>query len=432
MGFGVATERIMESYTKLTTRKAFRRIKVVNIDFRDLEWTDKIKDCPVYYPSEQEFEDPLDYLQKIANEAYPYGICKIVSPVKASIPADVVLKDFRFMTHEQPLRLSKWNEKDFIVYKRGREYTYSEFQAVAGKAFRNQFDGSEDIPSASYVEKMFWKEMANGKKATVKYGVNLEGSAFSCDPDDKLGKSKWNLKVTIQILGLLGVTDPMLYIGMLFSMFAWHVEDQYLYSISYLHSGACKTWYGVPSRAASDFENTVRNHVYCKDIIMEHSEDSAFELLSKKTTMFPPQILLNQRVPVYKAVQKPGEFVITFPRAYHAGFSHGFNCGEAVNFAVSGWLPFGEKATKRYGNLRMPLVVPFEELLYKGAMQFPNSSTINRFARMYFYKNLIRIRNLPSPSNSLGTICSRAANKRKREASLELNTENSNRILKKH
>lgn len=26
-----------------------------------------------------------------------------------------------------------------------------------------------------------------------------------------------------------GVTDPMLYIGMLFSMFAWHVEDHYLY-----------------------------------------------------------------------------------------------------------------------------------------------------------------------------------------------------------
>lgn len=26
-----------------------------------------------------------------------------------------------------------------------------------------------------------------------------------------------------------GITDPMLYIGMLFSMFAWHVEDHYLY-----------------------------------------------------------------------------------------------------------------------------------------------------------------------------------------------------------
>jgi hypothetical protein len=30
-----------------------------------------------------------------------------------------------------------------------------------------------------------------------------------------------------------GVTDPMLYIGMLFSMFAWHVEDHYLYRYSF-------------------------------------------------------------------------------------------------------------------------------------------------------------------------------------------------------
>lgn len=31
-----------------------------------------------------------------------------------------------------------------------------------------------------------------------------------------------------------GVTDPMLYIGMLFSMFAWHVEDHYLYRYMFI------------------------------------------------------------------------------------------------------------------------------------------------------------------------------------------------------
>lgn len=33
-----------------------------------------------------------------------------------------------------------------------------------------------------------------------------------------------------------GITDPMLYIGMLFSMFAWHVEDHYLYRYLFLFS----------------------------------------------------------------------------------------------------------------------------------------------------------------------------------------------------
>ncbi len=35
--------------------------------------------------------------------------------------------------------------------------------------------------------------------------------------------------VLIILLIMQGVTEPMMYIGMLFSMFAWHVEDHYLY-----------------------------------------------------------------------------------------------------------------------------------------------------------------------------------------------------------
>ncbi|KAG5384362.1 hypothetical protein IGI04_035832 [Brassica rapa subsp. trilocularis] len=60
-----------------------------------------------------------------------------------------------------------------------------------------------------------------------------------------------------------------------------------------------------------------------------------------KTTIFPPKILLDHGMPVYKAVQRLGEFIVTFHMAHHAGFSHGFNCGEAVNFAMGDWFPFG-------------------------------------------------------------------------------------------
>ncbi|XP_027189101.2 lysine-specific demethylase JMJ13-like [Cicer arietinum] len=310
--------------------------KLSKIDFVDQNWTNMIPECPIYHPSEQEFEHPLIYLQKIVHEASKYGICKIVSPIAASISASDVLmeekKDFKFETIVQPLRLSKWNEKDMITFsKRGRKYTYHEFEVMANKAFSNRFCSSEAI-SSSDVEKAFWHEMMHGEKRTVEYGVNIEGSAFSCDPNDRLGTSKCNLKNFARLLqsslrlvdrGIPGITDPMLYIAMLFSMFAWHVEDHYLYSINYHHSGAHKTWYGVPSYAASEFEKTVLNHVYCNKVFIEHGENGAFQFLAQKTTMFPPNVLLQHDVPVYKAVQKPGEFVITFPKSYHAGFSHG-------------------------------------------------------------------------------------------------------------
>lgn len=59
-----------------------------------------------------------------------------------------------------------------------------------------------------------------------------------------------------------GVTSPMLYMGMLFATFAWHVEDQYLYSINYQHAGAAKTWYGVPASDADAFEEVAQQLVY--------------------------------------------------------------------------------------------------------------------------------------------------------------------------
>lgn len=94
-------------------------------------------------------------------------------------------------------------------------------------------------------------------------------------------------------------------------------------SINYHHCGASKTWYGIPGHSALEFEKAVRERVYSHGILSTDGENGAFDVLLGKTTMFPPSILLEQNVPVYKAVQKPGEFVITFPRAYHAGFSHG-------------------------------------------------------------------------------------------------------------
>lgn len=359
----------------------FAKRKVEKFDMSNLEWIDEIPECPVYSPTKEEFEDPIAYIQKISPVAAKYGICKIVAPVSASVPAGIVLMKeqpgFKFMTRVQPLRLAEWAEDDTVTFfMSGRKYTFRDYERMANKVFSKKYSSAGCLP-AKYVEEEFWREISSGKMDFVEYACDVDGSAFSSSPHDQLGKSNWNLKnfsrLSSSVLRLLqtpipGVTDPMLYIGMLFSMFAWHVEDHYLYSINYHHCGAFKTWYGIPGDAAPGFERVASQYVYDKDILTGDGEDAAFDVLLGKTTMFPPNVLLDHNVPVYKAVQKPGEFVITFPRSYHAGFSHGFNCGEAVNFAIGDWFPLGSLASKRYALLNRTPFLAHEELLCRSAV----------------------------------------------------------------
>lgn len=58
-----------------------------------------------------------------------------------------------------------------------RYYTLRDFETMANKAFARKYCVSGCLPS-SFVEKEFWKEMARGKKGTVEYGINVEGSAL--------------------------------------------------------------------------------------------------------------------------------------------------------------------------------------------------------------------------------------------------------------
>lgn len=95
--------------------------------------------------------------------------------------------------------------------------------------------------------------------------------------------------------------------------------------------GEPKTWYGVPGDSAEAFESVVRAGA---PELFERSPD----LLHHMTTMVPPEHLGRCGVPVYHVDQLAGEFVVTFPRAYHAGFNCGFNFAEAVNFCPAEWV----------------------------------------------------------------------------------------------
>jgi hypothetical protein len=55
------------------------------------------------------------------------------------------------------------------------------------------------------------------------------------------------------------------------------------------------------------------------------------EFLNSITFMIDPLELIDNGIKVYKAYQRPREYILTLFNAYHSGFSQGYNVGEAVN-----------------------------------------------------------------------------------------------------
>jgi len=367
---------------------------------RSCKWTNEVLEAPVYYPSIEEFQDPLAYIRSIQGEAAQYGICKIVPPLLPAVPGGMVLNQcmvpgasclFKFTARTQELKTvlwQSWNDGDFI--ENTRKYTIGQYEAMANEYIKRKF-GTTGVLPPRMVEVEYWRQRemppVNGKYDWVDYGNDVEGSAFTDHASDPLGSTKWNLKVlpyeresllTHLDTAIPGVSDPMLYIGMLFATFAWHVEDHYLYSINYHHLGAPKTWYGVPASDAEGFEDVLRQHVY-HDAMRQSREngcpesdvdDMAMATVLNKTTVFSPRLLMEKGVKVVRMVQYAGEYVVTFPRAYHSGFSHGFNCGEAVNFAIRDWLPYGADCIARYARLKRWPLFNHEEMLSQATMSW--------------------------------------------------------------
>lgn len=68
------------------------------------------------------------------------------------------------------------------------------------------------------------------------------------------------------------------------------------------------------------------------------------QFLRHKSFLASPTLLAQSSCRPNFLVQREREFVITYPRGYHAGFNLGFNCAESVNFALESWLELGRRA----------------------------------------------------------------------------------------
>ncbi|KAM3872069.1 lysine-specific demethylase 5C [Diretmus argenteus] len=263
-----------------------------------------------------------------------------------------------------------------------REYSLQSFGEMADAFKADYFNMPVHMVPTELVEREFWRLVSSIEEdVTVEYGADIHskefGSGFPMDNGKRLlteeeteyASSGWNLNVMPVLeqsvlchinADISGMKVPWLYVGMVFSAFCWHIEDHWSYSINYLHWGEPKTWYGVPSAAAEQLEEVMKK---LTPELFEFQPD----LLHQLVTIMNPNILMAHGVPVVRTNQCAGEFVITFPRAYHSGFNQGYNFAEAVNFCTADWLPAGRSCIEHYRRLRRYCVFSHEELTCKMA-----------------------------------------------------------------
>eukprot|EP00027_Filamoeba_sp_ATCC50430_P002798 CAMPEP_0168545640 /NCGR_PEP_ID=MMETSP0413-20121227/3067_1 /TAXON_ID=136452 /ORGANISM="Filamoeba nolandi, Strain NC-AS-23-1" /LENGTH=899 /DNA_ID=CAMNT_0008575753 /DNA_START=158 /DNA_END=2857 /DNA_ORIENTATION=- len=279
-------------------------------------------------------------------------------------------------------------------YYDGKMFTMATFKKMAD-AFKKRWFPNTDIDKIDpkVIENLYWKIVETAEEnVQVHYGSDLDvgchGSGFPNTKEWLEQASGWNLNKFAKFPGSLlnflpesisGVTIPMMYVGMLFSTFCWHVEDNYLYSINYIHHGAPKVWYGIPEHAATKFEEVMKNAV--PELFQAHPD-----LLFMLVTMLPPRLLVENNVPVYTCVQNAGEFMITCPKAYHAGFNQGFNFAESTNFALDDWLPLGRDSIDLYRPFGRASVLSLERLLFKAVYSTTHSDP--EAPRLKGYKQL--------------------------------------------
>ncbi|XP_056128822.1 lysine (K)-specific demethylase 5Ba [Lampris incognitus] len=259
-----------------------------------------------------------------------------------------------------------------------RNYSLRSFGDMADSFKSDYFNMPVHMVPTELVEKEFWRLVSTIEEdVTVEYGADIASKEFGSGfpvrnghievgPEDEDYLScGWNLNnmpvldasvLTHVTADICGMKLPWLYVGMCFSSFCWHIEDHWSYSINYLHWGEPKTWYGAPGYAAEHLEAVMKK-------LAPELFESQPDLLHQLVTIMNPNTLMNNGVPIYRTNQCAGEFVITFPRAYHSGFNQGFNFAEAVNFCTMDWMPIGRKCVEHYRQLSRYCVFSHDEMV---------------------------------------------------------------------
>ncbi|XP_076871258.1 lysine-specific demethylase 4A [Brachyhypopomus gauderio] len=289
----------------------------------------------IFHPTKEEFKNFSRYITYMESQgAHRAGMAKVIPP--KDWKARRTYDDIDDLVIPAPIQQVVTGESGlFTQYNiQKKPMSVREFRRTANtdKFCNPRYVEFEEL------ERKYWKNLTFNPPL---YGADISGTLYDSDVCEwNIGRLNTILDVVEKESGIKikGVNTPSLYFGMWKTTFAWHTEDMDLYSINYLHFGEPKSWYVVPPEHGKRLERLAKG-------FFPGSAQSCEAFLRHKMTLISPSILRKYGIPLQKVIQEAGEFMVTFPFAYHAGFNHGFNCAESTNFATQRWIDYGKQAT---------------------------------------------------------------------------------------
>ena len=231
--------------------------------------------APVFRPTSEEFADAAAYIRSIAGAVSEYGICKIIPPEGWAPPNIIARSKKTFTARLQSLH----NLKAGKPYRDGQRYSIAQFRGMADNFVASHFPhlvrrlgvSIADPVLAAATEAEYWRLVSEASAYVyVEYGNDNDTRSFGSGFPVRAGSfadlcraqvanvpvdfsnpayylhTGWNLAnlpvVPESVLRYVrepieGINVPWIYFGMIFSTFAWHAEDNHLFSANYMHFG---------------------------------------------------------------------------------------------------------------------------------------------------------------------------------------------------
>lgn len=317
-------------------------------------------------------------------------------------------------------------------------YTLDEFYDNHLKFKESLFkeDLSDDELLKKYWELIDSKSSDFNVESATNLSTTVHGSGFPTMAEFNSFKTSditnpWNLNnLPLNEKGLMrylvneneSISKPVLDIGMLYSTQSWAMEDHFLYSANYQHVGSSQVWYFISAQDQEKFEKILSKYIkssesnagsgiikhefpepVASDVLdtikaqdqFSHRADttnpSFQKLYSQKSDLIrfnsdifiPFSILKENDIKVHYTIQKPGQFIIKFPKTYSATVSLGFNINEHVNFATVSWLDHALDAEKWLHSQGLLPCISFFQLLTSIAEDSKDSALLKKVLPYY-------------------------------------------------